>query len=82
MRRKFYNNTGLNELYIPIDNDILNCTSNNITKLVLHNNLYKLFCYDNNIKLLTLNNKLELLFCDIFVNVKNIDNKELRITFL
>ncbi len=76
-----YYNRGFIELDIPYNLESLCCFNNNIIKLDIPNTLYILYCYHNNINELKLTDNLVNLCCDIFVDVKNINNKELCIKF-
>ncbi len=72
---------GLYDIIVPDYVEQLDCYMNNLEVLVLPDNIIKLYCWENNIKDLLLKDKLNYLSCDIFVNVKNIYNKELKIDF-
>ncbi len=70
----------LTKLTIPCDIYDLYCWYNDITELSIPDNLRELRCQGNNIRELRLN-KLNKLECDMFVEIKDINNKELKISF-
>ncbi len=57
------------------------CWGNNLNELLLPIKLVRLSCWENNISELTLNKNLTYLSCDMFVDVNNINNKELSIFY-
>lgn len=71
----------LTQLKLHTKLEALDCSFNKITKLTLNKYLLFLYCRDNNIKELKLNNNLIWLQCDMFVEVKNINNPGLTIAF-
>ena len=71
----------LHEINYDKDYRIIDCSDNNISNLILKDNLQSLYCYNNNIKELNLNNNLINLSCDIFVDVNNINSNKLFIFF-
>ena len=54
---------------------------NHLDELILTENTRVVYCNCNNLKTLLLTDILEFIGCDIFVELNNINNKDLKIIF-
>ena len=76
-----YCKKNLTQLIITYDLISCYCNDNFLTELLLPDNLKRIYCHRNKITELYLNNNLIDLACDTFVELKNINNKNLTIMF-